>query len=118
MDEMAYYIFNYCFELLTKEENQAHKNLLGQQKTDSSENQTKKEILRKSWLSDDKDVLKLLENGSEEFYKRTVERVFKDNPNKEFLNLCPKCNALTKTPKARQCRKCFYSWHEDTENES
>lgn len=113
MDEMAYYIFNYCQELLTKEENQAHKNLLVQQKIDSSENPTTKEMMRKWESSDDENVLKLLENGSEEFYKRVVERVFRDNPNKEFLNLCPKCNALTATPKAKQCRKCYFSWHEN-----
>ena len=118
MDEMAYYIFNHCFDLLKSEEYQAHKNLLVQQKINQSENQVKKERMRKSWLSNDEKVLKLLENGSEEFYKKTVERVFRDNPNKEFLNLCPKCNALTKTPKAKQCPKCFYSWHEEIKNEN
>ena len=76
MDETTYYIFNYCQELLTKVENQAHKNLLVQQKIDWSEHQTKKEMMRKSWLSNDENVLKLLENGSEEFYKKAVERVF------------------------------------------
>ncbi len=111
MDETAYYIFNYCREFLTKEENQAHKNLLVQQKIDWSENQTKKEMMRKSWLSNDENVLRHLENGSEQIYKRTVERVLNDNPNKEFLNLCPKCNSLARTAKAKQCPKCFYSWH-------
>ncbi len=118
MDEMAYYIFNYCPELLTKEENQAHKNLLVQQKINQSENRIKKEMMRKSWLSNDENVLKHLKNGSEEFYKKTVERVFRDNPNKEFLKLCPKCNSLTKTPKAKQCSKCFHTWHKEIKNES
>jgi hypothetical protein len=27
------------------------------------------------------------------------------------LNCCPKCDALAKTPKARQCRYCFHDWH-------
>ena len=48
MHETAYYIFNYCQKLLTKEENQAHKNLLVQQKIDWSEHQTKKEMMRKN----------------------------------------------------------------------
>ena len=112
MDEMAYYIFNYCQDLLTKDENQAHKNLLVQFKIDSTDNEIQKDMMRRRWLSHDKNVLKLLETGNKEFYKKAVERVFRDNPNKEFLNLCPKCNALTNTPKAKQCPKCYFSWHE------
>lgn len=111
MGELEIYIFNYCLELLTKEEKQAHQNLLVQQKIDSVDNVIQKDMMRRRWLSKDENVLKLLENGSEEFYKKAVERVLKDNPNKEFLNLCPKCNALTKTPKAKQCPKCYFSWH-------
>lgn len=74
MDEMAYYIFNYCQKLLTKEENLAHKNLLVQQKIDLSDNPKISEIMRKHEISNDNNVLKLLENGKAEFYKKTVER--------------------------------------------
>lgn len=111
MDEMVYYIFTYCTDLLTKEENQVHKNLLVQFKIDSTDNETQKDMMRRRWQSHEENVLKLLANGSEEFYKKAVERVFRDNPNKEFLNLCPKCDALTNTPKAKQCPKCYFSWH-------
>lgn len=111
MDETTYYIFNYCNELLTKEENQAYRNLLVQLKMDSTDNEIQKDMMRKRWLSNDENVLKLLEKGSEEFYKKAIERVFRDNPNKEFLNLCPKCNSLLRTPKAKQCPKCYFSWH-------
>ncbi|MEK7724759.1 MAG: hypothetical protein AAB336_10450 [Acidobacteriota bacterium] len=110
MDEIAYYIFNYCSDLLTKEEIQAHKNLLVQFKIDSTDNEIQKDMMRRRWQSNDENVLKLLENGSEEFYKIAVERVFREKPNKEFLNFCPKCNALTRTPKAKQCPKCYFSW--------
>ena len=26
-------------------------------------------------------------------------------------NNCPKCGKLARTPKAKQCRYCFYNWH-------
>jgi hypothetical protein len=111
MDETTYYIFNYCQAFLTKEENQAHKHLAVLQKINSVESKPQKELMRKKWLSTDENVLKLLNDGEVTFYKQTIERVFRENPNKEFLNLCPKCNSLAKTPKSNQCPKCFYSWH-------
>jgi hypothetical protein len=83
------------------------------QKIDSVESKTQKELMRKKWLSTDENVLKLLNDGEAAFYKQSIERVFRENPNKEFLNLCPKCNSLTRTPKSHQCPKCFYSWHNE-----
>jgi rubrerythrin len=109
MDEITYYIFNYRQDLLAIEENKAYRHLTVLQNIEFVESETQREMMRK-WLSTDENVLKLLENGSEQFYKRTVERVFKDNLNKEVLNLCPKCNSLARTPKSKQCPKCFYSW--------
>lgn len=38
----------------------------------------------------------------------------KEAPEKVFLNNCPKCNKLARTPYARQCRHCGHSWHELT----
>jgi hypothetical protein len=28
-----------------------------------------------------------------------------------YLNKCPKCNKIARTPKAKQCRFCRYDWH-------
>lgn len=110
MDEITYYIFNYRQDLLTAEENFAYRHLSVSQNIDFVESENQRKLMRK-WLSTDNNVLKLLENGENEFYKLTVERVFQDNPDKEILNLCPKCNALARTPKAKQCPKCYFSWH-------
>lgn len=110
MDEITYYIFNYRQDLLANEENKAYRHLTVLQNIEFVESETQKRLMRK-WLSTDEKVLKLLENGENNFYKQTIERVFRNNPNEEILNLCPKCNALARTPKAKQCQKCFYSWH-------
>ena len=29
----------------------------------------------------------------------------------EVLNNCPKCGALARTPRAKQCRHCGHDWH-------
>ncbi len=111
MEELARYLYDYCSNLLTDEEKAAYKNTLVLKKIENADSQKMKEMLRKEWFSSDEKVLQLLENGEEEFFRNLGERVLQENPNKDFLNLCPKCNALTVTPKAKQCRKCFYSWH-------
>ncbi len=116
MTELEHYIFYYCPELLTKEEHLAHRNLLGLLKIDSTYNEIKKDVLRRNLISRDRKVLELLENGTEEFYRKAVERVLRSYPKGEFLNLCPKCSALARTPKAKQCPKCFHSWDSDAIN--
>lgn len=113
MDKLANYIFDWCPHLLTENERKARKHLIGLDKIESHDSEARKEMSKKMWLSDDENVLKLLEKGSETFYKTAVERVLRDNHNKDFLNLCPKCNALARTPKSKQCPKCFYSWHNE-----
>ncbi len=107
MTELAKYIFDHYPNLLTTEERLARKHLIGLQKLKDEDSESR----RRFWLSTDENVLILLENGSEEFFRKTVERILRDYPNEVFLNKCPKCNALTKTPKAKQCPKCYFSWH-------
>jgi len=111
MDELARYIFNWCQDLLTNEEREAHKHMIVLQKIEHTDFEPQKNIMRKKWLSHNTEVLKLLENGEEEFCKNVIGRVLRENPKKEFLNLCPNCGVLARTPKAKQCPKCFHSWH-------
>ena len=66
---------------------------------------------RAGWLSDNPDVLNLLNNGYLEFIVNCSQRILKDNPNEVEFNLCPLCNKLARTPQAKQCRWCGYDWH-------
>jgi hypothetical protein len=113
--ELINYLYWYCSDLLTKEERSAFKNTLVSVKIDNAESQSMKKMLRKRWFSSDEKVLDLLKDGEDAFFDKVVERVFRDNPQKEFLNLCPKCSYLTVTPKAKQCRNCYYSWHNESD---
>ena len=111
--EFVSYLYDYCKDLLTDEERAAYKNTLVQIKIEDAESKSMKKMLHKHWFSSDKKVLDLLKDVEEKFFEKVEERVFRDNPDKEFLNLCPKCSYLAVTPKAKQCRKCFHSWHEE-----
>ena len=47
----------------------------------------------------------------EAFQAATGARILRDHADEIFLNRCPKCGALAATPRARQCRRCYYTWH-------
>jgi hypothetical protein len=113
MDDLAYYIVTYYSHLMTAEERAAHKSLLGVIKVRNAESSTMKETLSNLWISNDPKVLHLLTDGPDEFMARVRDRVMRDYPDEVFLNHCPRCAALAKTPTAKQCHKCFFSWHDE-----
>lgn len=59
-------------------------------------------------------INELLREGDEAFEQRVVQRIMTEAPEKVYLNYCPKCGELARTPKARQCRYCTYQWHDLT----
>lgn len=114
MDELARYIFNYYSHLMTTEEKAAHKSMIGQSKVQHADLPGIKKVITDFWISKDPRVLELLADGSEVFMARVSDRIMREHRNEVFLNYCPRCGALTKTPRAKQCPKCFFSWHEDS----
>ena len=62
------------------------------------------------WFSKEPEVLALLEDGEEEFYRRTLARVLRETP--EGLKTCPKCGSLCRTSKACLCPHCSHTWYE------
>jgi hypothetical protein len=111
-DHLASYIINYYSHLLTPEERAAQHNVLC---TWKMEHATSPEIKRE-WaarVTTDPNVVALLADGIAAFHERLCERVLRERLDELFLNCCPRCGALTKTPTAKQCSKCYLSWHDD-----
>jgi hypothetical protein len=112
MNELAVYIINYYGNLMTAEENAAHQSILAEYKIERANSPSMTETMQ-PLVSTDPKVRALLANGREAFFAGVRDRVLRDHPNEVFLNNCPRCGALAKTPTAKQCRKCFFSWHGD-----
>lgn len=116
-NETAKYIINYFFNLLTSEEKMAIRHTNSMYKLDHSisdnSNMTKM-YHEKGWLTSDQSVLDLLKEGYDKFELNVANRILNQNADKVFLNNCPKCNKLARTPHARQCRYCGYNWHDLT----
>lgn len=112
--ETAKYIINYFSNLLTDLERRAirhtHSTSKLEHRTSDNANLIKVYI-EKDWLTSDQNVLDLLRDGYKQFELNTANRIVSQSPDKVFLNNCPKCTRLSRTPYARQCRFCGHNWH-------
>lgn len=116
-NETAKYIIRYFSNLLTSAEKMAikHTTSIYQLEPSTSGNLNLTKIFRENgWLTSEQSVLDLLKDGYENFELNIANRIIDQNPNRVFFNHCPKCNKLSRTPYARQCRHCGHSWHDLT----
>ena len=111
MDELIRYAFNWCPQLLSPTEREAHKHLIVAKKINAAESAEQKELMSKRWLSADSSVLRLLENGDSVFYETVMKRLEAEKQLEGMLNNCPRCAGLARTPEAKQCPHCYFSWH-------
>jgi hypothetical protein len=131
MNDLEAYVISYFgHDLMTAIERRVHEDLLTAQPLTEAEqrlpdgiaweeargrviDEKAKSYLRRrhSGLSDDPEVLRLANGGLEVFYERTAKRILSQDREKIFINNCPSCGALARTPKALQCRSCGHDWH-------
>ncbi|WP_338814758.1 hypothetical protein V9L05_05905 [Bernardetia sp. Wsw4-3y2] len=108
--ETVSYIINYFSNLMTDDEKLALKHHMYIWKT--NENLEMRHIMtQRGWISTEPKIINFLKDGYQEFELNVARRIMSETPKKVFLNNCPKCNKLARTPYARQCRHCGYSWH-------
>lgn len=111
--ETAHYVVTYYFSLMSEEEKLAWKHHSSILKLEDNVNSKTIEMYkRKGWISEENEILKLLEKGYENFERETAKKIFEKHSNQIFFNNCPKCKKLARTPLAKQCRFCGNSWHQ------
>ena len=115
---LANYVIRYYVHFMTKSEKLAFRHLSATAKfshgrTDSTAQQEARSARRvpDGLLSNDTEVLALAQDGMEVFVQRTAERIMAAHQHEIFVNRCPRCGEVAKTPKARQCRLCRHDWH-------
>jgi len=116
--EKARYVLRYYCQLMTTPERVAHRHLVGTAKathgrTDAvaQREAEKSSHIGRELLSNDPKTLKLASEGLDAFMVRTAQRILDEHSGEVAFNYCPRCGALAKTPKARQCRACHHDWH-------
>jgi hypothetical protein len=68
-------------------------------------------IARRWGALDDPEVNAALADGPEVYRRRVCDRVLAESGGEVFINRCPACGRVVRTPKARQCFWCGYDWH-------
>ena len=114
--ETAKYIVNYFAQFLTEKEKLAIRHTRSTIKLESANNELNTLSLtnvykKRGWLTGDNEVIDLLKNGYDNFEISAARRILLEHKRNVFLNYCPKCNHLARTPRAKQCKKCEYEWH-------
>ena len=116
--DLAHYIVTYYSALMTPEERLANRHLTTTFKaTDGrSDLEAQAEVRREGGprarrLSNDPVVLRLTAEGFDAFQERVASRILAEHRDTVFLNYCPRCGGLTRTPKAKLCLHCGHSWH-------
>lgn len=109
--ELINYIYEYCNNFKNELEKQAAKHYVASIGFSDKKDSPNYQNFFDKDLSNNPEVLKLLEDGFFAFKMKTAERIFRDHQHELKLNLCPVCERVARTPKARQCRFCGHDWH-------
>lgn len=118
MTRLGDYVLQHYPHLMTEHERTVHRHLttLFKQRGDglpapgtAADTGAVKGLFRK-WLSDDPAVIADAQAGWDGARERMAERIVRDHPDEVYLNLCPACGALTRTPTARLCLSCGHTW--------
>ena len=116
--DLTLYVVTYYRELMTPAERAADMHLATTYKATGgrSDAAAQAEVrddggVRRRWLSDDPAVLRLAADGLEAFRRAAAARILAEHPDAVFLNRCPACGGLTRTPRAKLCLHCGHAWH-------
>jgi len=110
--ETANYILTYFSSFMTDNEKVAQRHHHSTIKLSIDSDPNRVDISKKvGWLSDENDAVSMLDQGYESFVVKTASRIIEENGNEVFLNNCPICGKLARTPHACQCRQCGHDWH-------
>ena len=115
--DLAHYVIRFFGDLMTEDEAEAYRHLTMVYKSadgaTDAETQTRVRAMpvRGKLLTSVPGALSLAAEGFDAFLEQTAARILREHPGKVFLNRCPQCQALTRTPRARLCVGCGHSWH-------
>jgi hypothetical protein len=115
--EVARYVVGFHDHLMTDVERRTQRHLFATMKATKGRSgraaqvEARKSKVLSKLLSDEPNVLQLVRDGHREFEMRTAARILRDSGDKVFLNCCPRCGELARTPTAKQCRCCGNDWH-------
>jgi hypothetical protein len=110
-DELTTYVWNHCARFFTRLEAKAAWAVYAEAQVRLGNAHVAEFIWKRHQLADDPAVMDALADGVEAFRRRTAMRVLSHHAHEVFVNRCPKCDRVVRTPKAQQCLWCGHDWH-------
>ncbi len=68
-------------------------------------------ICERADLSPDDEVVCEALANTDAFYEQVCDRILDEHADKVFVNRCPECSHVVRTPRARLCLWCGHDWH-------
>jgi phage FluMu protein Com len=106
----AYVLGNYG-KFFTPLESLAWNNVFHDAKAAACDSHSAKSF-HERYISMDPEVQRLLADGVAAFRMRVCNRILSQHGDEVYLNRCPKCGALARTPAACLCPACNHTWYE------
>jgi len=106
---LAYYLVYYFGSSLTDDERRL---LWACHLTPFIRNRPELEEQRKFQVSEEAKKT-IADHGLEQTIRTTADEVLGREGDKVFVNCCPKCERLVRTPKAKLCLWCGHNWKND-----
>lgn len=114
-DDLTRYVLDYYQHLCTETEQLALRVLNLRLKAEHAENPLiQRKLAEVRGFAHDIAVQELIACGRIPARRAIRERLLRDHEDEIFLNYCPQCTALCRTPKAQMCVQCGHSWHTKT----
>jgi len=115
--ELTEYVWENYAELMTAFERRVGWVIVSRLKAAAANSSQMSEMIERHWgHRDDSEVNAALADGVEAFRRRVRDRVVAECGERVFVNRCPRCGRIVRTPKAQQCFWCGYDWHRTPPN--
>jgi len=110
-EQLAGYLFGFYGSLLSDDERRALR-VIGAEVMSSECGDPTDDDVRRRAASEDPGLERMLAHGVDAFRAGVCERLLREHGDAIYLNRCPKCGALARTPRACLCPSCSHTWFE------
>ena len=110
-EEMIGYVWDHYRRLMTAFERRVGMAWLAEQEARIGKPEVGQAMLRSAGLVGNAEADAALAGGIDAFRDKVRDRLLKEHAAEVFVNRCPRCNRIVRTPKARQCLWCGHDWH-------
>ena len=107
--ELTRYVWDHYLPLVTDFERRVGTAIIWRQKAVASGSP---QMARTFGKTDDPEIGFALSEGAEAFRRRVRGRLLVEHAGEVFVNRCPNCERVVRTPRAQQCLWCGHDWHE------